>query len=777
VASSHAPTNSVDTVTGPADDRIAYAESVARHAPWIVVVVDTDGRVQYVNPCFAELTGWSLEEARGRDWFTTFPPERERERRRAWFANATATVTNARAMVRPIVARDGSELVVEWYGHDVHDGRGELVGHLAFGLDVTSRRAAEDTRLRRIVDGMFAFVGVLSPEGTLLDANRTLFDASGVSRESAVGGVVWEAPFFASLPSAQERLRSMVARAARGEVVRCGIEVELREEVRAFDATLSPVADVEGEVSEILVFAVDVNDLSVTQAALRRSEERLREAVHVASLGIYAHDHPTDALYWSPELRVMCGLTPGEPVSVGRYLELVHPEDRAAMAAGVRRAHDPAGDGRFDAEYRLVRPDGRIVWLTTNSQTIFEGEGEARVPVRTVGAVRDITERERSREVRQRLERQLEEAKRMEAIGTLASGVAHDFALQSDGLEASVRERLNDVLRAGSRGAQLVQQIQAFSTRSSAARFAVSLRPVVEEAAQLTRVNLPPNVTLAISFGEDVPPALVGEGELHQVVMNLCTNARQAIGDSVGSIAVRLERVELDDSAGELHPDLRTGLYARLSVSDTGVGMDAGVRERIFEPFFTTKDVGGGTGLGLSVVHGIVRECGGAITVVSRPGAGTTFHLYLPATDEPVAPPRPADIGLGPAAPVDAHILFVDDEEFLASLGERLLDRLGYRVTACVDPAAALVTVRADPAAFDLVLADFQMPGLSGVDLAREIGRLRPDLPVVLMSGYVTDELHAEADRLGVRCVLSKPLPSSELATVVAGLVSDSRPG
>nr|QMS47967.1 hypothetical protein WG33_0166 [uncultured bacterium] len=295
------------------------------------------------------------------------------------------------------------------------------------------------------------------------------------------------------------------------------------------------------------------------------------------------------------------------------------------------------------------------------------------------------------------------------------------------------------------------------------------MTPTLQEAANLLRATIPSVVDLVFEVAPNVPLVLGDATQIYQVVANLCTNAWHALEGRPGRVDVRLEAVDLDAAAAARIAGLQAGRFARLTVSDTGKGMDAATLERIFEPFFTTKAPGTGTGLGLPVVHGIVRAHDGGIAVSSEPGRGTTFELYFPAVDRAEA--APAVGAVAPKAGAGQHVLYVDDEEALVFLVTRLLKRLGYRVSAFSRSAAALEAFRADPHSFDLVVTDLNMPGASGTQVAAEILAIRGDVPVVLCSGHVTDELRQRAAEAGIREVLYKPHSIEDFGSAIGRLL------
>ena len=377
-----------------------------------------------------------------------------------------------------------------------------------------------------------------------------------------------------------------------------------------------------------------------------------------------------------------------------------------------------------------------------------------------------------------RLERQIRHSQKMEAIGTLAGGVAHDFnnilypligftEMAMDDLDegTEARENLQEVLIAAHRARELVRQILTFSRLDTPERSALQLQPLIKEGLNLLRATLPAHVDIQKRIDPDCGPVMANPSQIQQVLMNLCTNAFHAMSPGGGTLTVSLREIRIasEDSAPDL--DLAPASYIKLSVSDTGCGMGPDVLERIFEPYFTTKGTGEGTGMGLAVIHGIVRAYDGDIQVTSSPGQGATFDVYIPRTRQ--AALAGEEEQTRPLPRGDERILLVEDEDQTVKMLERMLRQLGYRPTAFTDAKAALAAFEADPAGVDLVVTDLAMPAMTGDVLAQRMIRLRPDLPIILCTGFSPLMDEKRARDLGIRRLLFKPLDRAQLARAI----------
>jgi PAS domain S-box-containing protein len=523
----------------------------------------------------------------------------------------------------------------------------------------------------------------------------------------------------------------------------------------------------------IVALVYQLRRVEVGERALRQSEERYASAMEGANEGHFDWNLENGSSFLSPQMKVLHGLSAAAPVTTRDAWMAsidVHPDDRVLLEASVRD-HFEGRAARFEVEYRVRHPDGEWHWLQVRGRCMRDASGKL---YRLAGSAIDVTGRKIADAEKERLEIQLRQSQKMEAMGTLAGGIAHDFnnilgailgygeLAQKASAEGSVvRRYLDNVMHAGGRAKALVERILAFSRSGVGERGPINVQAVIAETLELLAASLPAGVSLnkRLDSGD---AAIVGDAtQLHQVAMNLCTNALQAMKDG-GVLEVVLDRADVVEnrrlSLGELNP----GAYVRLCVSDTGSGIPPQVLERMFDPFFTTKRVGEGTGLGLSLVHGIVADLGGAIDVRTAVGRGTTFTIWLPAAGEATAPltevARELPRGQGQT------VMIVDDEKPLVALAEEMLAELGYEPVGFNSSVAALEGFRAAPQRYDIVLTDETMPELVGTDLAREIHLLRPAVPIVLMSGYRGAQLHERARVVGIREVLSKPLQSRDIA-------------
>jgi PAS domain S-box-containing protein len=507
------------------------------------------------------------------------------------------------------------------------------------------------------------------------------------------------------------------------------------------------------------------------EQALRESEARFRSLSELSSDWYWEQDEEFRFIDASSRVRDRLRNDPNLGKTLWELPVVGVSEERLATHRACLEGHRPFR--KF--EYAVRSRRGELTHVSASGEPIFDEQGAFK-GYRGIG--RDITASKQAEAARATLE-----AQKTEAIETLAGGIAREFnnavatilgnvelARQDIGANPVALESLEEIHHAGTRSRDLVQQILAYSRKQPLQLVNQPIRPLVEEAVRLLRDNLPAGVELVTSIADVSARVLADSAQVQQVLLELCANSWHALHERVGRIELGLEEVTLDQAAVLNLPDLKPGAHVKLRVSDNGKGMDAATQMRIFEPFFTTKPAGQGTGLSLAAVHGIVKTHAGTITVHSAPGRGTTMQVYFPVAAAPQVEMHatPAKVETLRGRGQGQHVLYVDDDEPLVFLVTRMLDRLGYRTSGYHGARSALDAVRADPGSFDLVVTDFNMPGLTGLDVAQELARIRPDLPVVITSGHITDAMRADALQAGVRAFIYKPNTVDELCEAVA---------
>ncbi|MDU0458478.1 MAG: response regulator [Geobacteraceae bacterium] len=500
----------------------------------------------------------------------------------------------------------------------------------------------------------------------------------------------------------------------------------------------------------------------------RAEEERVRlvRAIEQAAEAIFMSDADWLITYVNPSFERMTGYSRDE--IIGKHTRIL--KSHTHESEYYHQIRETLGsDNVWSGRLTTRKKDGSLFESDTTVSGVKDSKGAI---INYVSILRDITNE-------LKLERELRQSQKMEAIGTLAGGIAHDFnniltavigytelAQHKLAKDDAVSRDLERVQEASSRAKDLVKRILTFSRQSEYERKPVHVAAVIDEVLSLLRSTLP--TTIEIQQHINTPPngdsVLADPTQVHQVLMNLGTNAAHAMRAHGGILSVSLSDYDADAEFVSLYPDLVPGPFVRMTVSDTGHGMEAAVRERIFDPYFTTKKVGEGTGMGLSVVQGIIKDHGGAISVYSEPGQGTTFHVYLPRiVDETPQQAQTQETNYRGTE----RILFVDDEKVLVDLGQYLLQELGYRVTTETSSLEALERFRANPDAFDLVITDMTMPGLTGRELARQLLSIRPDIPIIMCSGLTEFINSSEAREIGVRDFFMKPYVASAMAKTI----------
>jgi PAS domain S-box-containing protein len=501
--------------------------------------------------------------------------------------------------------------------------------------------------------------------------------------------------------------------------------------------------------------------------SLRETTQTLQALIAASPLAIVVIGADQRVQLWSPAAEQMFGWTAAE--AVGEVLPIV-PESEVANLRATRP------DRQHGVERRRLRKDGSVIDINLWTAPLLAPDGSI---AGTLGVIADVT-------TRNQLERQMRQSQKLDALGTIAGGIAHDFnniltvlrgnlslaQLLLPG-EHEVQASLAEMDQACRRAADLVKQILTFGRRREQSRALIALAPAMQEALTLLRATVPSGIEIRTELAEGLPTVMADATQIHQVVMNLGINAAQSMGSRRGVLDVKLVAVDVNEALAATCPELNVRRYVRLSVSDTGCGMSASTQERIFEPFFTTRS-GQGTGLGLAVVRGIVKGHDGAITVTSEEGKGSSFDVYFPVVEGEVGEAH--EVVVESLQGRGERVLFLDDEEALGRLAQRMLERLGYRIATFTRWSDALRVFKSDPAAFDLVLTDFSMPGASGIEFAKQVLALRPGIPVILTTGYIDADDLAHARNVGISEVIMKPTTVEEMGRAFRRLLGEGQP-
>ena len=678
---------------------------------------------------------------------------------------------------RIVRINDGEERWVHGLEEIEYDDQKNPIRHLGTIQDITERKHAEkqtqrsEAFLRQVIDINPNLIFVKDREGRFTLANKAVADVYGTTVENLIAKT--DADFNANLDEVAHfrRVDLNVINTSQEHVISEEKITDAAGQVRWFQTVKRPIEGEDGRVDHVLGVATDITERKLAECRLRRTQ--------------YAVDHATDGIF-----------------VIGHDGHFLDVNESACRRLGYAK-QELLTKSVMDIDPDFPRETWNAFWeefkhtKLLRLETRHRGKSGEVYPVEVVANyilhegeeldyafVRDITERKQAEAALQAFQDQVRQMQKMEAIGELASGIAHDFnnvltaimgnaqlACKKVASDHPIQSNLMRILEASDRASRLVQQILTFSHQQALSRAVMALSPVVNEALELLRATLPAGVELTATYDAATPQVLADATQIHQVLMNLCTNAWHALNRQSGAISVDLAAVSLTQPLHSLFATLPPGHYACLSVRDTGCGMDPETVARIFEPFYTTKPVGQGTGLGLSLVHGIVRGHEGAIVVDSYAGRGTTVSVYFPAAEVRAYAGEPVKVSPETQGRL-RHLLYLDDEAMLVELVRAWFEPRGYRVTGCMLAAEALDAVRADPTGFDVVVTDYNMPGMSGLQLAQALARINANLPVVLVSGHLSPSAQAASLATNIKAMVSKTIMWQHLEGVVNRLLN-----
>jgi PAS domain S-box-containing protein len=760
-------------------------------SPAFIVAIGFDGKTIMMNQSLLDALGYTKEEIKGADYLTTFVPEEDRAMLNVVFQeiiqDGKVTVNKNR-----ILSRSGKKYLVEWHGRQsIHNGGlGFFVG---IGIDITARKQAEEElveseqRLTDIVNFLPDATFAIDQEGKVILWNHSMEQMTGVSKAEMIGKRNYEyaIPFYgqrrpllidlALLPDDDfernhyegvYRQDDIIHADAYVPQIYCGKGASLW-------GIASKLRDTSGNIIGAIESIRDTTERKRVEVELQDREAMLRTVFNAVPSAITVLNAERTIENVSDATFGVFGYPRGEMIGRNsRFLYFTDEEYKqvaTALYGGLLMAKPAA------VEVRMRRKDGAEIWALLSASPINAKD----ISVGSVVVGTDIT-------ARKSLEAQLRQSQKMESIGTLAGGIAHDFnnilgsisgfteiAMGQVPADSKINKYLKQIFKSSRRAVDLVNQILTFSRGTTNKLQPLRLGPLIKEVLKLISATTPTTIDIRQNITAEPDIVMADATYIHQVVMNLCTNANFAMQKKGGVLSIGLVNETI--APGDVqHSGVNPGSYLKLTVSDTGEGIEAAHIEKIFDPFFTTKKQGEGTGLGLSVIHGIVKSLGGKITVDSRLGQGTSFEILLPLLENFLTENIPEKEG-AESIRGSGKILFVDDEEDLVEMATEMLECLGYEVTATQSSVDALEMFRANPDRFDLIITDQTMPKISGMAMAQEMMRIRPDIPIILCTGFSSSVNEQEVKTAGIRKFVLKPIIKNEIAISIHQILKNGR--
>lgn len=662
--------------------------------------------------------------------------------------------------------------------YPISDKDGKIIGVNTIVLEITERIQAKDAlkesedKFKHLFEHIPIGISIIRPNGEI-EANNAFYAMLGYSTKDHEFLNWKKITHPKDVEASQQLIDSLISGDKNvGQITKRYLHRDGSEVWTELNTALR--RDEEGNPKYFIASINDITSRMRSEQSLLRMKRLLNDAQELGRVGAWEFDPTRKFCYWTDNMHRLLGYEPGEIADKYQFFfkHVIHPDDRAKILDQFQRLVKDRQP--LSAEFRALHKDGR--------QLIFHGvmapvlDSDDRLS-RIYGTSVDISEQKRMDDERRKLQEQILKAQKMESIGALAGGIAHDFnnilsavigyseiAWEQAGDVEAARESLKEVLQASRRAKDLVAQILAFSRHVDQEFAPVQIQLIVKEVCKLLRATLPSNITIETDI-QSFASVMADAGQVHQVLMNLCTNAYQSMNDTGGTLTLKLNEIELDQPLMTLGSDLKPGKYLEIIVQDNGCGMDEATMNRIFDPYFSTKNPDEGTGLGLSVVFGIVKSHGGIIDVESKVRHGSTFRILIPTIKK--AATRETDDYLDSAEGGNERILFVDDELLLAKMAKQTLESLGYHVQTKTNSVEALEAIQTSPDDYDLIITDMMMPHMTGDHLASEILKIRPDLPMIICTGFSERIDKKEARELGFKAFVRKPWRKAEMAGAI----------
>lgn len=767
----HANNDQLKQVKETNQDREATLQSIFRAAP-IGIGMVCNRVIKRANDRLCEMVGYSPDELIDQSAELLYPSREEFE----WVGNEKYDQIRKRGsgtVETQWKCKDGTVLDILLSSTPL-DPEDFAAGVTFTALDITQRKKTEKAlretseKYKELADSLPQIVFETDAAGKIGFTNRNALDLVGYDEDDFKKGLN---ALQLLIPEDHEKALQNIRKVLSGEEVPDAEYTARRKDGSTFPIMVHAVRILrDNKPVGMRGIIIDLTERKQAEDALHESEERFRTVLEANPDPFVLYDMEGRVIFLNPAFTRVFGWTLEE--QLGKKMDQFVPDENWPET---RKMIETVTAGKHLAATETTRytRDGKMIPVIISGAPYLDRDG---TPAGSIINLRDISEQKR-------LQNQLQKAQRMEAIGTLAGGIAHDFnnilsailgyteiAISDVAKDSELDLNLRQVLNAGGRAKDLVKQILTFSRQAEQELKPVQIKIAVKEALKLIRASLPTTIDIQQNIASD-SVVLADLTQIHQVVMNLCTNANHAMQAEGGTLTINLVDTEINADMAAEHPGLVPGSFIKLSVIDTGHGMSPNVLNRIFDPFFTTKEKGEGTGMGLAVVHGIVKSYGGEIIVHSQPAKGTTFDIYFPVIEKVEF----NEFKTVPFLPVgDERILFVDDEPSLVHIGKQILERLGYEVVTRTSSLEALELFKIKSQKFDLVISDMTMPGMTGDQLAAEIIKIRPDMPIILCTGYSKNMSENKAKNLGIRALAMKPVVADQLANIVRHVLDET---
>ncbi len=754
----------------------------------VIWVRDMNLHLTYISPSVKDQQGYTVEEAMNRTLEETLTPGSFKLAREVFAEELEIErgkhkgTQRSRTIEVEINCKDNSTIWAEIKMSFFRDQNGKPLGVIGVTRNITERKQAEEglreseEKYRSLFENTGTATFITDEDMTVSQVNAKCEELSGYSRDEIVGKM--KTSDFIPIEELDRIKKYHFERRKKDDDIPPEYELKLVDKDGNIKNVFIQVGMIPGTKKSIASI-IDITPQKQAEKALRESEKQYRELANSLPQVVFEMDANGLITFANRNAFEFYGYTQDDFEKGVTALQMLIPEDRDRALDNIQMRLK--GEELGSREYTALRKDGTTFPVALHvNPIIYENE-----PVGLRGIMIDITDRKLAEEEKKKLEAQLQQAQKMESIGTLAGGIAHDFnnilspiilyaemVLEDISEDSPLRFSIEEIYRASLRAKDLVKQILTFSHQAEQEKIPLKISPIVKEALKLLRASLPSTIEIRQNIEVKDSVVLADPTQIHQILMNLCTNAAHSMRDRGGVLEVSLVDVVLHSDDIDHPGDLDPGQYTKLTVSDTGHGIEPAIMERIFDPYFTTQEKGKGTGLGLSVVHGIVNTHGGHISVYSEPGKGARFDVFLPLFDS--ADIKAEIISLDKLAAGDEHILLVDDEKVVVDVVQQMLERLGYQVTVRTSSIEALEVFRASKDKFDLVITDLTMPNMTGDKLAGELMNIRPDIPIIICTGFSEKMSKERAEALGIKGLLMKPIVKSDLAKTVRELIDNS---